>query len=214
MPRGTMLKIDCRKGEIPIFGIILIILAAIIIIAIVGGGIKNTLKSFSLLSEHYKAPKISNVTKYQFSEKNVVPTGCASGAVSNNHAVYDCSMGREVNFAVDVTNNGLNDRRLNPKAVICKYPTADCCNSETKIVAGSKDYCAVAIGKTEICNLDPYTFTESNGFKIITSKEQYEIHPMVECPVDSTFGCYDPGLTESVKSCSNDDYIIVGLVAS
>jgi len=205
-----------RRG-IGILGIILALVILGVLLFIFVPAISNNFKAFKLISQKYSGPKLELKNTYEFTAKDITIPASDSCVLSAKRTgtmtEYDCKGGKPVTFLVDITNNGLKDRRYIPEIVICKLGDKDCCNNEKKKYISAKDYCLVAIGATGECNIDPYIFTEDNGFTIVSSKDKFEVHPIAECVQDQTFGCYYAGMTESVKSCNPEQYVVVNIIA-
>jgi len=191
--------------------ILLGLLAVFIVIMILSPGIRNSFMGIFSIANKYGAPKLDFTNTYLFTAERVDLDNSANQCTPTKtdangfNTEWSCPKGMPQNFNVFIKNSGSRMLTFRGGTVICKSGTKDCCGTTSTPSSNNGEYdCSIIPGKEESCAAGSYTF---DG----TYKE-YEVHPLSQCVMDSTDGCYNAGMSSPIPSCNPNKYIIVKMI--
>jgi len=204
-----------HKGQVDMKLIAKIVLGLIglgIMIFIIIPAIRDFGKAIFSTANKYTAPKLDFTNNYgmtaerldidisQTTDKCTLTATDATGI-----STWTCPKGKPQNLNIFIKNNGVKMLTVRGGIVVCKSGEKDCCGTTSTPTSINSDYdCTITPGKEESCSGGTYTFD--------TTYKEYEVHPIADCIMDATDGCYNAGMTTSVKSCNPNNYIIVRII--
>jgi len=202
------------RGRIELTTFILIIVAIVGVCALVFIGAPRLFKAsggiFSLGDSAIGKQGLTYKNPYYFTAEQIgiSETSASSkcSATKDSQGIVtelQCKKDSKQDFSVSIANNAEVDRTTtyHGEIVVCNYGDKKCCEETTTPSAISSEDCTLKPGETLDCNAGTYTFTEPPG--------KYEVHPIADCLMDPEVGCYEAGMTSSVKSCNQDKSIVV-----
>jgi len=201
-----------KKGMSIIGKLLLAILIIGVIIAVVIIPIRNRLIDLGTLTTNFTPIEKDFSDSFPFIANNlsIVSTGSDIPCTIINDDEkpkvpneWNCDANKDVIFYSDITYYGTKLRTFHAGILVCEEDDETCCDklktSPTNVAWSAAPFKIIPNDKT-LCSSGIYNFQDSKTYKVI---------PVAECVFDSKIGCKVPGMTQSVKSCNPNNYILI-----
>jgi hypothetical protein len=157
------------------------------------------------------SPKLELNNSYKFTAEQITVTTLSKDCTikksdgTGKVIELECKTNAEQAFSINIKNNNFNHETLAflGGLVVCKLGDKNCCENAQTLSATSSGDCILTKGDIKPC--------ATETFKFDGTYQKYEVHPAAECIFDPR-GCYDPGMTSSVKSCNPNTYVTVTMI--